>query len=540
MAALAAAATTSGHSATDAQVTTSTKSAQTTGSSRSAKPTGTSKGTGNVAQTTAAAIADSGAQPAPFVVITVPAPVQPNSTIAEAALDGHTAQSTAMEEVSAASHSRSQSTGESAVEGFAPSSSATGDKTSGTASVAAGKPAAQGVSSSTRSATEDSDEAGQAVEALKEDGAESGETAFQNSDEETAQLSGLKDALRTVASAEPQASVAVAKSSPQTAAERSAQTTNGQAQRSQAGIAVADGGSGLLSAATAASTRNAALSGQYAASVAKTLGHGAGGTTQSNASQSDTTQSSAHKWNAHENSNAQQTATTSSNTHAAQVTDGAAKAEKVRDGGSDAMTGNAASTTAAASAAVTANAEASTSAQSLTAIASAAMSAAMTATSTTGTTPTRPTMPASAETQAATVATSQNSTLDTAHLRTTAGGAELKVSVQLPDLGRVEVRAVTSANGTQAHLTTEHHATAVALSSGRDGLEAALRTHDVTLGSLTTQSEAQGGHERNQPEPQRASGANNNERDTDGLQTTSASESETIPLPEYSSISVLV
>jgi flagellar hook-length control protein FliK len=398
----------------------------------------------------------------------------------------------------------------------------------------------QGVSSCTGSATEDSDEAGQAVEALKEDGAESGETAFQNSDEETAQLSELKDALRTVASAEPQASVAVAKSSPQTAAERSAQPADGQAQKSRTGIAATATGDVLQSTATAASTRNAALGGQFAASMAKTLGHGAGGTTQSNASQSDTTQSSAHKWNAHENSNAQQTATTSSNTHAAQATDGAAKAEKVREGSSDTMPGNTASTAATANAAVTVKAEASTPVQPVTAMASAAMSAAMTATSTTGTTPTRPTMPASAETQAATVATSQNSTLDTAHLRTTAGSTELKVSVQLPDLGRVEVRAVTNASGTEAHLTTEHHAAAAALNSGRDGLEAALRTHDVTLGSLTTQSQAQGGHEHNQPESQRASGTNNNARDTDGRLTNSEAESETTTLPEYSSISVLV
>ncbi len=524
MAALATEGTTSGDPATDAQATTSTKSAQRTGSGRPAKSTGTNTGTNNVAHTTASATAESGAQPAPFVVIAVPAPVQPNSTIAEAGMDGDSAPS------AAAFHSGLHSTDESVVQGLTTSSSTNKSERANAALVMAdGKVAVQAASSSVGSATEDSEVAGQAAAALEKVGA----TAHKESAEDTAQDSGLKEVVAAVAFTGPQASLAGEKSNTR-AAEQSSQTANGQTQKSAAGIAAADIGSGLQDAATAESARNAALSGQFAASEAKTLEHRSGSATQSNASQSnasqsDATQSSARKRNAHENANAQQAATASSGARDTQTSVGAAKAENLREASSDAATGSAAST------AVTAKVEAS-SAEPVTAMAAAAMPA----TSGSGTMSARPVATASAETQAATVAASQSSTLDSAHLRTTAGSVELKVSVQLPELGRVEVRAVTSASGTEAHLTTEHHAAAAALSSGRDGLEAALRTHDVTLGSLTTQSEAQGGHGHSQPEAQRASATNNKARDTDGRQTNSEAVSEGIPLPEYSSISVLV
>jgi flagellar hook-length control protein FliK len=377
-------------------------------------------------------------------------------------------------------------------------------------------------------AAQSPDAAAQTAEALAEAGAESGDSALKVSNEELAQLSGLKDVIAAVAS--PQANAAGAMSNTRAATERSAQSAGGQVQDSHTGIAATSTGAGLQSPGAVESTQHAALGGQVAAAGTLPLEQWAGGATQSNTAQTSTTHSSAHKRNHEEATYA------SSGTRVAQAVDGAAKAEKPHDGGSDAMTGNAASTAATTSAAVSAKAEASTPAQPVTAMASATMTAA----NLSGTMPARPLATASADTQMATLAASQGSTLDAAHLRTTTGGAELKVSVQLPELGRVEVRAVTSVNGTEAHLTTEHHAAAAALSSGRDGLEAALRTHDVTLGSLTTQSQSQGGHERNQPEPQRAGGTNSHARDTDGRQTTSAAESEATPLPEYASISVLV
>jgi hypothetical protein len=72
--------------------------------------------------------------------------------------------------------------------------------------------------------------------------------------------------------------------------------------------------------------------------------------------------------------------------------------------------------------------------------------------------------------------------------------SELKISVQLPELGKVEVRAVTSHDVTTAHLTTFRHDTLQVLAADRGALEQALKLRNVTLASL----ESRGQNSRNQ------------------------------------------
>jgi hypothetical protein len=80
-------------------------------------------------------------------------------------------------------------------------------------------------------------------------------------------------------------------------------------------------------------------------------------------------------------------------------------------------------------------------------------------------------------------------TLDTAQLRVQGNQSELKVSVQLPELGKVEVRAVSTHDATTAHVTAFRHDTIPVLAAERSGLEQALRSHNVILGSVGSQSQ---------------------------------------------------
>ena len=82
--------------------------------------------------------------------------------------------------------------------------------------------------------------------------------------------------------------------------------------------------------------------------------------------------------------------------------------------------------------------------------------------------------------------------VDSGELRTEAGRSELKVSVQTSELGKVEVRAVTTHDGTTAHLTAYRADAALTLSEGRSTLEQSLRSRDVLLGSLDSQAHQQG------------------------------------------------
>jgi hypothetical protein len=82
----------------------------------------------------------------------------------------------------------------------------------------------------------------------------------------------------------------------------------------------------------------------------------------------------------------------------------------------------------------------------------------------------------------------QGQMVSTGELQLKSNSTELKVSVQLPELGKVEVRAVTAHDVTTAHVTTTRHEALQTLSSERGTLEQALRSKDVTLASWSSQS----------------------------------------------------
>jgi hypothetical protein len=132
--------------------------------------------------------------------------------------------------------------------------------------------------------------------------------------------------------------------------------------------------------------------------------------------------------------------------------------------------------------------------------------------------------------------------VDFGQLRVTPNNSELKVSVQLPELGKVEVRAVTAHDVTTAHLTAFRHEALPVLAAGRTGLEQALKSRDVVLGSLASHTQGQSaGQQRQQsfhsftPSPSGAASM----AVTTTTAATADSGSNTL-LPEYSSISVRV
>lgn len=92
-----------------------------------------------------------------------------------------------------------------------------------------------------------------------------------------------------------------------------------------------------------------------------------------------------------------------------------------------------------------------------------------------------------------------------ARLRVGATSSELKVSVQLPEIGRVEVRAVSIGHGQEEHVTAHVTAQRIegvqVLASERNGLEQSLSAQDVLLGSLGSHSQSQS--HAQQQEPQR-------------------------------------
>ena len=79
--------------------------------------------------------------------------------------------------------------------------------------------------------------------------------------------------------------------------------------------------------------------------------------------------------------------------------------------------------------------------------------------------------------------------VDSGQLQVNGSASELKISVQLPELGKVEVRAVTAQDVTTAHLTASHPDALQVLSAGRDTLEQALNSRDVILGSLDSRGQ---------------------------------------------------
>lgn len=120
------------------------------------------------------------------------------------------------------------------------------------------------------------------------------------------------------------------------------------------------------------------------------------------------------------------------------------------------------------------------------------------------------------------------------HLRVNSASSELKVSVQLPALGRVEVRAVSNPQGTTAHVTAARHEVVQALASERGNLEQALRARDVQLGSLGAQTQERSASQRESPPlPLRYS------RDKEATEKHSTAAEVVAVAPEHASISVL-
>lgn len=130
--------------------------------------------------------------------------------------------------------------------------------------------------------------------------------------------------------------------------------------------------------------------------------------------------------------------------------------------------------------------------------------------------------------------------VDSGQLRVTDNHSELKISVQLPDLGKVEIRAVTSHDVTTAHLTASSHEALQVFAADRTGLEQALKTQDVILGVLNSDTQGQSAGQQRQQEAQQHAQFSN----CTSPIATSAGASATIEastpefLPDYSSISV--
>jgi hypothetical protein len=128
--------------------------------------------------------------------------------------------------------------------------------------------------------------------------------------------------------------------------------------------------------------------------------------------------------------------------------------------------------------------------------------------------------------------------IESAQLRVQGGVSELKVGVQLPDLGRVEIRAVTNQETTTAHITAQRQDALPVLASGRSALEEALRSHDVTLTSLNAQAQGQSNQRQSQETlyiPSRVSGLATSQAETNTLpQESTVLES----LPRHTSISL--
>jgi len=128
--------------------------------------------------------------------------------------------------------------------------------------------------------------------------------------------------------------------------------------------------------------------------------------------------------------------------------------------------------------------------------------------------------------------------VDSGQLRVHENSSELKISVQLPELGKIEVRAVSAREVTTAHLTTSQHDALQVLTADRTTLEQALKSRDVILGSLSSHSQSDTGGGQHQPgssppappsrdtPPAAAAAINPEESYTTGF------------LPDYSSISV--
>lgn len=132
--------------------------------------------------------------------------------------------------------------------------------------------------------------------------------------------------------------------------------------------------------------------------------------------------------------------------------------------------------------------------------------------------------------------------VDSGQLRVSGNNSELKISVQVPDLGKIEVRAVTSHDVTTAHLTTFHRDALQVLSADRSGLEQALKSRDVMLGTLDSHGQRHSAGQQRQQDSQSLAQSPGGTSSSAAVATTSASEGAGSAgiLPDYSSISVRV
>jgi len=130
--------------------------------------------------------------------------------------------------------------------------------------------------------------------------------------------------------------------------------------------------------------------------------------------------------------------------------------------------------------------------------------------------------------------------VDSGQLRVTQSNSELKISVQLPELGKVEVRAITAHDVTTAHLTAFRQDALPALAAERTGLEQALKSRDVILGSFNSHGQSAG--QQRQPSSYSSAQPSGGALSLAAAATLSATAEASTSgfLPDYSSISVHV
>jgi flagellar hook-length control protein FliK len=131
--------------------------------------------------------------------------------------------------------------------------------------------------------------------------------------------------------------------------------------------------------------------------------------------------------------------------------------------------------------------------------------------------------------------------VDSGQLRVHQNSSELKISVQVPELGKVEVRAVSVHDVTTAHLTTSQHDALQVLGAERATLEQALKSHGVILGSLDTHGQGQSGEGQRQPAHSSQSQTPSFRGTSSAMATAASTSEEAVPigvLQDYSSINV--
>jgi hypothetical protein len=129
-------------------------------------------------------------------------------------------------------------------------------------------------------------------------------------------------------------------------------------------------------------------------------------------------------------------------------------------------------------------------------------------------------------------------TIDSGQLRVTPNNSELKISVQLPELGKVEVRAVTAHDVTTAHLTAFRHEALPMLAAERTVLEDALKSRDVVLASFASNSQGHSAADQRQQSSPSFTPSSSVEPSPSIPAISATAEATLGSLPDYASISV--